>query len=126
MMNLGYTPVARFRSFLDVLHENAVYRELRRRGGTENEQLLKIDGGNDRLPHAFADRLVDRIKYGCAVHRIEHDPHGVRVLFRTGQSVESAEAGYVVCAIPFSTLRSVAFLPALTDRETVGDRRAAL
>ena len=62
MMNLGYTPVARFRSFLDVLHENAVYRELSRRAGTENEQILKIDGGNDRLPRAFADRLGDRLK----------------------------------------------------------------
>ena len=117
MMNLGYTPVARFRSFLDVLHENAVYRELTRRAGTENEQILKIDGGNDRLPRAFADRLVDRLKYGCAVYRIEHDAHGVRVFFRTGQSAESAAASYVVCAVPFSTLRSVAFSPALQSEK---------
>ena len=117
MMNLGYTPVARFRSFLDVLHENAVYRKLSRRAGTENEQILKIDGGNDRLPRAFADRLRERIRYGCAVHRIEHDAHVVRVFFRTGQSVESAAADYVVCAVPFSTLRSVAFLPALTSEK---------
>src|SRR5262249_27522791 len=63
MMNLGYTPVARFRSFLDVLYENAVDRELRRRAGIQDEQLLKIDGGNDRLPRAFADHLAGRIKY---------------------------------------------------------------
>jgi len=117
MMNLGYTPVARFRSFLDVLHENAIERELRRRAGTETERLLKIEGGNDRLPRAFADRLAGRIRYGCPVHRIEHGEHGVRVFFRTNQSVESSEAGYVVCAIPFSTLRSVAFSPALTSEK---------
>jgi monoamine oxidase len=117
MMNLGYTPVARFRSFLDVLHENAIERELRRRAGTQTEQLLKIEGGNDRLPRAFADRLAGRIRYGCPVHRIEHDAHGVRVIFRTGQSFESSEAGYVVCAVPFSTLRSVAFSPTLTSEK---------
>ena len=53
----------------------------------------------------------------AAVHRIDHDAHGVRVFFRTGQSVESAAAGYVVCAVPFSTLRSVAFSPALTPEK---------
>src|SRR5262245_22109968 len=116
-MNLGYTPVARFRSFLDVLHENAVNRELSRRAGTEVEQLLKIDGGNDRLPHAFADRLTGHIRYGCPVHRIEHDANGVRVFYRNGRSVESSEAGYVVCAVPFSTLKSVAFSPALTPEK---------
>jgi monoamine oxidase len=117
MMNLGYTPVARYRSFLDVLHENAVARELRRRASIDNDLFLKIDGGNDRLPRAFADRLAGRIRYGCSVHRIEHDVQGVRVSVRTGQSVESSEAGYVVCAVPFSTLRSVAFSPALTSEK---------
>ena len=67
-----------------------MYRELSRRAGTENEPIRKIDGGNDRLRRAFADRLVERLKYGCAVHRIEHEAHGVRVFVRTGQSVESA------------------------------------
>ncbi len=115
MMNLGSTPVARFRSFLDVLHENAVERELRRRAGIQNDQFLKIDGGNDRLPRAFADHLAGHIKYQCAVQAIEHDAHSVRVFHRTGERVESSEADYVVCAVPFSTLRSVAFFPALTS-----------
>jgi len=114
MMNLGSTPVARFRSFLDVLHEVAVNRELRRRAGGDNEQLLKIDGGNDRLPHAFAARLSNRIRYRCSVRRIEHDAQGTRVFFDSGGSNGSARAGYVVCAIPFSTLRAVEFSPPLT------------
>ena len=114
MMNLGSTPVARFRSFLDVLHEVAVNRELRRRAGASEEQLLKIDGGNDRLPHAFTARLSDRIRYECAVLRIEHDAEGARVFFSSGGSNLSVHAGYVVCAIPFSTLRSVEFSPPLS------------
>ena len=114
MMNLGSTPVARIRSFLDVLREVAVNRELRRRAGAADDQLLKIDGGNDRLPHAFAARLSDRIRYECAVLRIEHDAKGARVFFSNGGSNHSVQAGYVVCAIPFSTLRSVEFSPPLT------------
>jgi monoamine oxidase len=117
LMNLGSTPVARYRSFLDVLHENAVERELRRRAGVDNAQLLKIDGGNDLLPRAFADRLAGRIRYGCAVHRIEQDAQGVRVFFRIGQSSESSAAGEVLCAIPFSTLRTITFSPALTSEK---------
>jgi monoamine oxidase len=82
MMNLGSTPVGRFRSFLDVLRELAVNRELRRRtGATDDDQLFKIEGGNDRLPHAFAVRLHDRIHYRCAARRIEHDSTGAGVFF---------------------------------------------
>ena len=114
LMNLGSTPVARFRSLLDVLREVAVNRELRRRTGAGSEQLLKIDGGNDRLPHAFAARLSDRVRYECAVLRIEHDATGARVFFSSGGSHHSVQTGYVVCAIPFSTLRRVEFSPPLT------------
>lgn len=117
LMNLGSTPVARYRSFLDVLHENAVERELRRRAGVDEVELLKIEGGNDLLPRAFADRLAGRARYGCAVHRIEHDAQGVRVFFQTRQSSESSAASHVLCAIPFSTLKTIAFAPALTPEK---------
>ena len=125
MMNLGYTPVARFRSFLDVLHENAVDRELSRRAGTENEHILKIDGGNDRLPRVrrrlgrppqiwlrgsqnrtrrarrtrlFSDRRIRRVRRG-----------GLRCV---RCSLLDAEVGRVFTRSPV--------------RETVGDRRLAL
>ena len=117
MMNLGSTPVARFRSFLDVLRELAVNRELRRRTGTNEERLLKIDGGNDRLPNAFADRLRDRISYRCAARRIEHSPTGVRVIFERGGSRQSASGDYVVCAMPFSMVRRLEFFPRLSAQK---------
>ena len=117
LMNLGYSPVARLRSFLDVLHENAVNRELRRRAGVQSDHFLKIEGGNDLLPRAFAQRLGERIRYGYAVQKILQDAQGTRVFFRAAGNVESASADYAVCAIPFSTLRSVAFSPALTPRK---------
>ena len=117
LMNMGSTPVARLRSFLDVLHEIAVNRELRRRSGTAEDHLLKIEGGNDRLPRAFADRLPGRIRYRCPVRRIEHDAVGVRVANESDGLVRSVNADVVVCAIPFSTLRDVEFSPPLSSEK---------
>ena len=117
MMNLGSTPLARFRSFLDVLYENAVNRELRRRAGLTEERFLKIDGGNDRLPNAFAGRLAGRIKLGCAVRSIEHDPLGVRVFVESREFTEPLKASYAICAIPFPALRMVTFVPALSPEK---------
>jgi monoamine oxidase len=121
MMNLGSTPVARFRSFLDVLHEIAVNRELRRRSGTAENQLVKIDGGNDRLPRAFAARLAGSVRYRCAVRRIEHNARGVRIVFESAGLMHAAQADYLVCAIPFSTLRRVEVSPPFT-----AEKRAAI
>ena len=118
MMNLGSTSMARFRSFLDVLRELAVNRELRRRAGIDEERLLKIDGGNDRLPSAFADRLHDRIRYRCAARRIEHDPAGARAYFEDRGSLHSASSEYIVCAVPFSVARRLQFSPRFSAQKT--------
>ena len=118
MMNLGSTPVARIRSFLDVLREVAVNRELRRRSHMTEDLLLKIEGGNDRLPQAFADRLRDRIRYRCAARRIEHDPTGARVFFENGGSLHPVSGDDVVCAVPFSIARSLEFSPVLSAQKT--------
>lgn len=118
MMNLGSTPVARIRSFLDVLREVAVNRELRRRSQVTEDLLLKIEGGNDRLPQAFADRLRDRIRYRCAARRIEHDPTGARVFFENSGSLHPVSGDCVVCAVPFSIARRLEFSPVLSAQKT--------
>jgi monoamine oxidase len=116
LMNLGSTPVARFRSFLDVLREVAVNRELRRRAGG-NEQLFRIEGGNDRLPQAFADRLQGRIRYRCVARRVEQDRTGARVIFEERGSLQSTSGDYVVCAVPFSIARHLEFVPRLSAKK---------
>ena len=125
MMNLGSTPVARSRSFLDVLRELAVGRELRRRTGAKEELLLKIDGGNDRLPYAFANRLQDRISYRSAARRIEHSPIGARILFERSGSRHSASCDYVVCTVPFSIARRLEFFPPLSAEKTAAFEKLA-
>ena len=78
----------------------------------------KIDGGNDLLPRAFAERLAGKIVYDAPVTRVEQDASGARVIFRRGGgAAETLAADYVVCAIPFAVLGRVEFSPRLSERK---------
>ena len=70
-----------------------------------------IKGGNDLLPRAFAHRLADKIHHGTPVVKIEHDARGVRVVFLQFDTPQKVTADYVICAIPFSTLKRVEVVP---------------
>ena len=75
------------------------------------ESLAKIKGGNDQLPRAFAARLSDQIRYGCAVEQIERGEDRVRVAYRQSGLLDHLEADAAVCAIPFGVLRRIAVTP---------------
>jgi monoamine oxidase len=72
---------------------------------------FRVDGGTDRLPRAFAARLGDRVLYRAAVTDLHHDGGGVRVGFRDGGGRQLLAADYLVCALPFTTLRGTAVTP---------------
>lgn len=92
-----------------VLREMAgFFHDVAREGGG------RVAGGTDRLPHALAAQLGERISYGAEVKRIEHGPHGVRVSFLRRGVVEHVDAERVVCAIPFAVLRHVEVAPAFS------------
>ncbi len=71
----------------------------------------KIDGGNDRLPAAFAAKVGDRIRYGASVIRIEQDGQGVRAIIQRGGSRETVSGDFMICAIPFTMLRGIDVSP---------------
>jgi monoamine oxidase len=75
---------------------------------------FRIEGGNDRLPNAFAARLRGQIRYGAAVVRIDHGPSSVRVAIKDASGVHEMSADRLICAVPFTTLRDVAIVPALS------------
>lgn len=77
----------------------------------------KIKGGNDLLPGAFAARLAARIRYGAAVVRIEHDAGSISVTYRQAGSTKRLSADYLVCAIPFTTLRRVEISPSFSPEK---------
>ena len=74
----------------------------------------KIRGGNDLLPRAFAAQLAGRIRYGAAATGIAHDGHEVRVAYTQVGMRQSASGDFLVCAIPFSVLRTLDISPTLT------------
>ena len=83
-------------------------------------RFYRIEGGNDFLPRAFAQRLAQKIRYGAPVVRIEHGPQGVRVVFLQSGRRETLTADHVICAIPFSVLRYMELVP----RFSPGKQRA--
>ena len=48
----------------------------------ESKKLFRIKGGNQLMTDAFAARLGDRVRLGCAVTRIEHGASGATASFR--------------------------------------------
>ena len=73
--------------------------------------LSKIKGGNDQLPRAFAAKLSDEIRYGCAVEHIERRESRVIIAYRHVGVLEHLEADAVVCTIPYSVLRNISVVP---------------
>ncbi|MFE6946664.1 flavin monoamine oxidase family protein [Streptomyces chartreusis] len=68
-----------------------------------------IQGGNDRLPRAFAARLGNRLKLRSEVVRITQDASSVTIGYRNGASLHQLSADRVVCALPFAPLRRIIF-----------------
>jgi monoamine oxidase len=79
-----------------------------------SEPKSKIKGGNDQLPRAFAAKLSEVIRYGCAVEHIERGEDRVRVAYRRAGMLDHVEAEAVVCTIPYSVLRHIAVTPEWT------------
>ena len=75
----------------------------------------RIKGGMDLLPRAFADRLGGVIRYGAAATAIHGDAHGIEVTSHQNGAKHSWRGDFVVCALPYTTLRSIRVSPALPD-----------
>jgi monoamine oxidase len=80
-----------------------------------------LEGGNDRLPTAMAERLALQIRYGVEVFAIRDLGRGVEVLARRSGRTERHRADRVVCTLPATVLRTISVEPALPD-----DQRAAI
>lgn len=83
--------------------------------GKDSQSWIKIKGGNDHLPKAFAAKLADKIYYGAPVVKIEHDQKGVRATFTQAGAHHTIAGDYLVCAIPFSILKNVEVAPAFSE-----------
>lgn len=70
----------------------------------QQSTMLTPEGGMDRLPRAFAEKLAGRIRYGAVVREVRRTPGGgARIAFADegrGGAVEQIEADFCVCALP--------------------------
>jgi monoamine oxidase len=110
MIGLGYIDLEKDKiSILEVLRLMAFERA--------EKQKLKIVGGADQLPKAFAAALKDKIRYGTQVVRIEHNPVNVCVFYLQGGSPQKIAAEYLICTIPFTVLRHIEIAPSFSPEK---------
>ncbi|HEU4685656.1 MAG TPA: NAD(P)/FAD-dependent oxidoreductase [Nitrospira sp.] len=82
------------------------------------QAMYRIEGGNDRLPFAMAEKLRDVIHLDTAAVAVRHDRDSVRLTVCRPNGDESVmKAHAVVFAIPASTLRSIRIRPSLPDEQ---------
>ncbi len=67
----------------------------------QQDTMLTISGGMDRLPHAFAERLEGMIDYGAEVREIRRTATGGVVVSGVAESgAWTKEADHCICAMP--------------------------
>ncbi len=99
-ISLGFEKTSALDSLRDATHHHT-------------KTMSKIRGGNDRLPKAFASRLSRLIRYGSPVVAIRQGTEGVEAVVETAAGTREAVRGdLMICAIPFTVLRSIPVEPA--------------
>ena len=76
---------------------------------------FRIRGGNDRLPKALAQSLGARVHYRTTLERIHQNNKRVTVTVNTSGRRSQISADYLICAIPFTVLRSIEVSPAFSE-----------
>ena len=78
------------------------------------QEFVKIRGGTDLLPHAFADYLAEQIHLGTPVESIEQNSDGVVVRVSDGTEFT---ADRVLCTVPLTVLNRIQFSPQLSPEK---------
>lgn len=79
------------------------------------DKTYAIEGGNDKLPKAFAKALGDLVKLKSEVTSIAQDDKGVKVTYKDASGAEqTVEGDLCICAIPPPLLRKIKITPDLS------------
>ena len=76
------------------------------------KDFVKIRGGTDKLPQAFADTLTDQIHLATPVESIEQNADGIIVGVSDGTEYSADRA---LCTVPLPVLNRIQFSPQLSD-----------
>jgi monoamine oxidase len=85
-------------SFLELLREEL---------GNYYTDMVQLEGGMDRLPHAFLPGLRDAVRFGAKVVALDQTPEHVIVHYQTLAGRFQAEGDYAILTVPFPVLRHV-------------------
>lgn len=88
-------------SFLEVLREDS---------GNFYTNMIEIDGGTYRLPHAFLPEVRQDIRFGAKMIALDQSPEDATVHFQTAAGRGKVSADYVILTAPFPVLRHVEVL----------------
>ena len=88
-------------SFLELLREEV---------GRFYVNMVRIEGGMDRLPRAFLPELSSRIRFGARMVAIDQTADSVCVHYQTATGRMRAHADHAIIAVPFPVLRHVEML----------------
>lgn len=103
-------------------HTSALYRVWRlaarrsRRIPASEGEMLRLQGGNERLPIAFAMRLGSRVRLAHPITAIEQRADGVTVSYREygHDAIRTLEADYFVNCITLTVFRNIPVSPPLS------------
>lgn len=70
-----------------------------------NRKWMRIQGGNDQLPRAFAAKLGSRVRYGTKLAKVSQNARKASVSVLHASGLQQLEADHVIATIPFSVLR---------------------
>ncbi|BCT92638.1 hypothetical protein LYSHEL_16620 [Lysobacter helvus] len=73
-----------------------------------SDERFHVRGGNDRIPHAVADRLDDAIEPGAVLEAIRARGDDLVLTFRRNGATQDVHAAQAILALPFTLLRKVA------------------
>ena len=79
--------------------------------------VFRLQGGNQRLPDAFAKQLGDRVKLNSPIIAIQNGDREVTVRYRQLNEEKEIKADYLVNCIPLPTFKKIIVTPSLSSEK---------
>jgi len=92
-------------SFLELFREDS---------GNYYTNMVEIEGGTDRLPHAFLPELKDNVRFGAKMIAMDQSPNDVTIHYQTKAGRFTETGDYAIITVPFPVLRHVEVLKPFT------------
>ncbi|MDP5172846.1 MAG: FAD-dependent oxidoreductase, partial [Bacteroidia bacterium] len=69
--------------------------------------MFQVQGGNDKIAYALAEKVKGSIQYGAFVKQIDNTDEGVVVTYNQGNKPRTITAPYCICTIPLPVLNNI-------------------